>query len=138
MNFDFLKLLKNTKKIQQMVEEKQKEFEKITVVGEAGAGSVKITANMRHYIQSLDISDDIFEEASSTAELKEILSELFIAAHNQLTQKIEQFTKEKMFNMGGFNDLFGGSDGDDGSGGNNADILNTILNPSQDDEPDKK
>jgi nucleoid-associated protein EbfC len=130
MNFNFLKLLKNTSKIKEMVEQQQKEFEKITVTGEAGAGSVKIVANMRHYIQSLEISNELFEETSNPEELKEIISELIIAAHNQVTEKIEQYTKEKLFNMDGLGDLFGGSTG--------GDMLNDILNPSSTDDKNDK
>ena len=117
-----------------MVEQQQKEFEKVTVTGEAGAGSVKIVANMRHHIQSLEISDEIFQDTSDPTELKEILSELIIAAHNQVTQKIEQYTKEKMLNMDGLSDLFGGGTG------NGGDMFRDILNPSSssDDEKDDK
>jgi DNA-binding YbaB/EbfC family protein len=129
MSFNFLKLLKNTNKIKEMIEQQQKEFEKVTVTGEAGAGSVKIVANMRHHIQSIDISDELFDETSDPAELKEILSELIIAAHNQVTEKIEQYTKEKMLNMNGLGDLFGGASG--------GDMLNDILNPSSDDDKPK-
>jgi len=129
MNFNFLKLLKNTNKIKEMVEQQQKEFEKVTVTGEAGAGSVKIIANMRHHIQSIDISDEVFQDASDPAELKEILSELIIAAHNQVTQKIEQYTKEKMMSMDGLGDLFGGAGGG---------MFGDLLNPSSPEDDDKK
>lgn len=108
-----------------MVEQQQKEFEKVTLSGEAGAGSVKIVANMRHHIQSIDISDEVFQDTTNIAELKEILSELIIAAHNQLVQKIEQYTKEKMMNIDGLGDLFGGA------GGN---MFGNILNPSKEDD----
>jgi DNA-binding YbaB/EbfC family protein len=129
MGFNFLKLL-NSNKIQEMIQKKQQEFEKITVTGESGAGMVKITANMRHYIQALDIKEEFFKEDYSDLEFKEVLSELIITAHNQVTQKIEQRTKEKMMSMENIGDMFSG----EGAGG--ADFFKSIFNPSKSDNID--
>jgi DNA-binding YbaB/EbfC family protein len=88
--FNFGNLLKGAKKIQELMEQTQEDLAKIEIIGEAGAGAVKVMMNARHYTQKVTIDDTLMQES------KEILEDLIAAAINNATQKIESITKSKM------------------------------------------
>lgn len=92
-------LLKNAKKMQEMMEEAQAELAKIEVVGEAGAGAVKVTMNAKHVVSRIDIDDSIMQED------KQIVQDLIVAATNDATKKVEEITKSKLMDASA---LFGG------------------------------
>jgi DNA-binding YbaB/EbfC family protein len=100
--FNFGSLLKNAKKMQQMMEDTQGELSKIEVTGESGAGAVRVVINARHYVKSINIDDDILKED------KVILEDLLIAALNDATVKAEKIIQDKMLStskmFGGLND----------------------------------
>ena len=99
--FNFGSLLKNAKKMQQMMEDTQGELSKIEIAGESGAGAVKVVITARHYVKSISIEDDILKED------KTILEDLIIAALNDATAKAEKIIQDKMLStsklFGGFN-----------------------------------
>jgi nucleoid-associated protein EbfC len=97
--FSLPALLRNAKKMQQMMENTQEELAKIQVVGESGAGAVKIYINARHMVSKVEIEDDIMKED------KVILQDLVAAAINNASSKIDEITKNKMMDAG---KLFGG------------------------------
>lgn len=101
---NFGALLKNAKKMQQMMEETQGELATIEVTGEAGAGAVKTVMTARHFIKSLTIDPEIYNED------KAIVEDLIIAAVNDAASKVEKITKDKMLDA---SKLFGGMGGDD-------------------------
>jgi nucleoid-associated protein EbfC len=103
--FNLGSLMKNAKKMQEMMEQTQEELAKIEVMGESGAGAVKVTLNARHFTKNIDIDADILKES------KEVLEELIAAAFNDAAQKIEAVTKSKMMDT---SQLFGADlSGDD-------------------------
>ena len=102
---NFGSLLKNAKKMQQMMEETQGELANIEVIGEAGAGAVKTVMTARHYVKSLTIDDEIYKEDKS------IVEDLVMAAINDAASKVEKITQDKMLDA---SKLFGGVAGDDG------------------------
>ena len=83
-------LMKNAKKIQQMVQDAQTEFEQMEVSGEAGAGMVKVTMNGKHVALKVTIDPEAMQED------KAVLEELIAAAINNANQKIEKATRDKM------------------------------------------
>lgn len=97
-------LLKNAKKMQEMVEQTQTELQNTEVTGDAGAGAVKITMNARHQVKSLELEDDIIKED------KAVLEDLIIAAFNAASQKVEKITQSKMMDA---SKMFGGGKTDD-------------------------
>ena len=99
---NFGALLKNAKKMQQMMEETQGELAKIEVTGEAGAGAVKAVVSAKHVVKSLTIDPEILKED------KAIVEELIVAAINDATAKAEKITQEKMMDA---SKLFGGMGG---------------------------
>ena len=97
--FNFGSLMKNAKKMQEMMEKAQEELAKIEITGESGAGAVKVIMNARHYVKNVTIDDEILKES------KEVLEDLISAAVNDATQKVEEIAKSKMMDAG---KLFGG------------------------------
>jgi DNA-binding YbaB/EbfC family protein len=97
-------LLKNAKKIQEMMSQAQSDMEKIEVSGESGAGLVQINMNARHDIKTLKIDDELLKES------KEVLEELIIAAFNDASQKVNKITQDK---MAAASNMFGGATEED-------------------------
>lgn len=97
--FNFGSIMKNAKKMQEMLEQTQAELAKVEVTGEAGAGAVKVKMNARYSVLDVQIDDDTMKED------KNILQELIAAAINDATAKIEEVSKSK---MAGAANLFGG------------------------------
>lgn len=108
--FNFGSLLKNAKKMQQLMEDTQGELSKIEISGESGAGAVKVVMTARHYVKSISIDDDILKEEKS------ILEDLIIAALNDATAKAEKIIQERMLST---SKLFGGLGGADQSDNQN-------------------
>lgn len=91
-------LMKNAGKIQEMMKKQQEELEKIEVIGEAGAGDVKVTMTAKHYAKRVEIKPEILQEE------QEIVEDLVAAAINDATAKAEKVTQEKMSGLG---EMFG-------------------------------
>ncbi len=91
--FNLGDLMKGAKKIQEMMEKNQAELAKIEVVGEAGAGLVKVTMSAQYLVKELLLADELL------IELKEVIQDLITAAINNATHKINQLIQEKMTNF---------------------------------------
>lgn len=87
-------LMKSAKKVQEMMEKAQEELAKIEVIGESGAGAVKVTVTAQHFAKNIEIDPDILKES------KDILEELIAAAINDATKKVEEVSKSKMLDAG--------------------------------------
>ncbi len=88
------------KQAQKMQEEMQKQMQKMQedlqsaeVVGESGAGLVKVILNGRHDCKRVTIDPSLF------AEDREILEDLIAAAFNDGVQKAEKYHQQKLSNM---------------------------------------
>lgn len=97
--FNIGSLMKNAKKVQEMMEQAQEELAKIEVSGEAGAGLVKVVVTAQHQVVSVNIADEALTES------KEVLEDLLKAAFNDANQKALKITQEKMMGAG---NLLGG------------------------------
>lgn len=97
--FNIGSLMKNAKKIQEMMEKAQEELAKIRVSGEAGAGLVKVVVTAQHQVVNIEIADEALKES------KEVIEDLVKAALNDANQKAAKITQEKMMAAG---NLFGG------------------------------
>lgn len=86
-------LMKKAQKMQEDMQKSQEELAKAEVIGEAGAGLVKITMNGRHDVRKVDIDDTLMSED------KEILEDLLAAAVNDAVRRIEANQKDKMSGM---------------------------------------
>lgn len=97
--FNLGSLMKNAKKIQEMMQSAQDELAKVRVTGESGAGLVKVTMTAQHEIVDIELSDDVLKES------KEVIQDLIKAAANNANEKVTKITQEKMMEAG---NLFGG------------------------------
>jgi len=83
-------LMKQAQAMQSRMEEAQQELARMEVVGESGAGLVKITMNGRHEVRRVDIDPSLLGDD------KEMLEDLVAAAINDAAHKVEGAQKEKM------------------------------------------
>ncbi|CUR53461.1 Nucleoid-associated protein YbaB [Serratia symbiotica] len=78
------------KQAQQMQEKIQAEVAQLEIIGESGAGLVKIAINGAHNCRRVEIEQSLIEDD------KEILEDLIAAAFNDAVRRIEDIQKEKM------------------------------------------
>ena len=90
---DLNQLLKQAQQMQDKVQKAQQEQAKQTVVGEAGAGLVKVTMNGKHEVKKVELDPSVLQEEKSLVE------DLIAAACNAATKKVEDLSKSSMANM---------------------------------------
>lgn len=77
--------------LQGKVKEAQERLGEIIVEAEAGGGMVKVTANGKREILSINVDKDVIDPDD-----KEILEDLIVAGVNKALEKAEEAGKEKM------------------------------------------
>ena len=83
-------LMQQAQKMQENVKRMQDEIARMEIVGESGAGLVKVTLTGKHQAKKVEISADALTED------KEFLEDLIAAAINDASQKLERHSAEKM------------------------------------------
>jgi len=83
-------MMKQAQKMQEQLKKQQDEMASAEVVGESGAGMVKVVMNGRHDVKKVTIEDGLLSED------KELLEDLLAAAVNDAVRKIEEKTKSSM------------------------------------------
>jgi DNA-binding YbaB/EbfC family protein len=83
-------LMKQAQAMQQNMQKAQAELALIEVVGESGAGMVKVTMTGKHEVKRVQI------EPSVASEDREMLEDLIAAAFNDAVHKVEARVQEKM------------------------------------------
>ena len=86
-------LMKQAQQMQADMQKAQEEMASLTVVGESGAGLVKITMTCKHEVKALEIDDSLVGDD------KEMLEDLIIAAFNDAQRRVEQTVQEKFSGM---------------------------------------
>ncbi len=86
-------LLAQAQKMQKNVERMQAELGNLEVVGESGAGLVKITMTCKHEARKVEIDPSLI---SGDPDDKEMLEDLIAAALNDAAHKVEETTQAKM------------------------------------------
>jgi DNA-binding YbaB/EbfC family protein len=86
-------LMKQAQEMQANMKKAQEEMASITVVGESGAGAVRITMTCQHQVQSVEIDDAMIGDD------KEMLEDLIVAAFNDAIRKVESTVQEKYSGM---------------------------------------
>jgi nucleoid-associated protein EbfC len=89
--FDMMGMLGKMKDIQARMKEVQENLGKITETGEAGAGMVKVVANGKKQLVSIEIDEDIFSGND-----RQILQDLVVAAANKALEKIEERSRTEL------------------------------------------
>jgi len=83
-------LMKQAQAMQEKMQKAQQDLAKAEVIGESGAGLVKITMNGRHDVRRVDI------DASLMKEEKDVLEDLIAAAINDAVRKVEASNQQLM------------------------------------------
>ena len=82
-------MMRSVQQMQENMQKAQAELAEIEVVGEAGAGMVKVTLNGRHEAKRVSIEPKLLGED------KEMLEDLIAAAFNDGVRKVAARTQEK-------------------------------------------
>ncbi|SEK38058.1 hypothetical protein SAMN05216262_101212 [Colwellia chukchiensis] len=83
-------LMKQAQQMQAKMAKAQEELANMEVVGEAGAGMVKVTMTGNHNVRRVAIDDSLMEDD------KDMLEDLIAAAMNDAVRRVEEQNKEKM------------------------------------------
>lgn len=83
-------LMKQAQQMQQRMEKMQQELAEMEVVGEAGAGLVKVTMLGNHNVKRVHIDPSLWEDD------KDMIEDLIAAACNDAVRRVEEQNKEKM------------------------------------------
>jgi DNA-binding YbaB/EbfC family protein len=86
-------LMKQAQEMQANMKKAQEEMASITVVGESGAGAVRITMTCQHQVQAVEIDDAMIGDD------KEMREDLVVAAFNDAIRKVESTVQEKYSGM---------------------------------------
>jgi len=90
MNQNLGKLMQEAQKMQQRMQEAQRQLSELTVTGEAGGGMVTIKMNGRHDVLEVKIKPSALDEDV------EMLQDLIAAATNAAVRQIEKASKDKI------------------------------------------
>ena len=88
--FNMGNMMKQAQLMQERLQKAQDEIAKMEVVGQSGAGMVKITVTGNHEVRRVSIDDSLFTDD------KDILEDLLAAAFNDAQRRIEEQSKEKL------------------------------------------
>ena len=92
-------LMKKAQEMQENMQKAQAEIANTEVIGESGAGLVKITLLGNHNIRKVEIDESLM------ADDKEMLEDLIAAAMNDAVRRVEEVNKSKMSGLTGGMDL---------------------------------
>ncbi len=87
-------LMKQAQEMQKNMQAAQEEIAQMEVSGEAGGGMVKVAMTGKHELVKVEIDDSLMDD-------KEMLEDLFAAAVNSASRRVEEVSQEK---MGGLTD----------------------------------
>ncbi|AMA64947.1 Nucleoid-associated protein YbaB [Candidatus Arsenophonus lipoptenae] len=86
-------LMQQAQQMQEKMQKVQEEIANIEVIGESGAGLIKVTINGIHNCRKIEIDPTLLLDD------KDILEDLIAAAFNNAVNNIEKIQKEKMANI---------------------------------------
>lgn len=88
-------MMKQAQQMQERMQKAQEEIAKMEVIGEAGAGLVKVTMLGNHSVRRVNIDDSLMSED------KEMIEDLVAAACNDAVRRVEQQNQERMAEVTG-------------------------------------
>ncbi|RJG42233.1 YbaB/EbfC family nucleoid-associated protein [Motilimonas pumila] len=88
-------LMKQAQQMQDKMQQAQEDIAKMEVVGEAGAGMVKVTMLGNHNVRRIEIDESLMEDD------KEMIEDLVAAAINDAVRRVEEESKSKMADVTG-------------------------------------
>ena len=87
--------MQQAQQMQQKMQRMQEDIKNLEIVGESGAGLVKVTMTGRHDVKKVSIDPSLADEDL------EMMEDLLAAAVNDAVRKVEVVSKEKMTAMTG-------------------------------------
>ena len=84
-------LMKQAQQMQSKMEDMQSRLESLEIIGEAGAGLVKVTLNGKGTMRKVSIDPKMVDPAET-----EMLEDLILAAHRDAKSKIDAASAEEM------------------------------------------
>jgi hypothetical protein len=88
-------MMKQAQQMQEKMKKAQDELANIEVVGESGAGMVKITMTCNHNVRRVEVDDALVGDD------KEMLEDLVAAAMNDAVRRVQETTQERMADVTG-------------------------------------
>ena len=88
-------IMKQAQQMQEKMQTLQEELAQMEVVGEAGAGLVKVTMTGSHSVRRVELDDSLLEDD------KELLEDLLAAAVNDAVRRVEEQNKSRMGELTG-------------------------------------
>lgn len=89
-------IMKQAQQMQEKMQKAQEEIAQLEVIGESGAGMVKVVVTGSHSCRRVDIDSSLFNEDD-----KDMLEDLVAAAFNDASRKLDEAQKEKMSGVAG-------------------------------------
>jgi DNA-binding YbaB/EbfC family protein len=83
-------MMRQAQQMQENIKRAQNEIAQMEVVGESGAGMVKVTLSGTHQARKVSIAPEAMQED------REFLEDLVAAAINDASQKVEEQTRTRM------------------------------------------
>ncbi len=90
---DIDNLMKQAQQMQEKMQKMQKEISDMTVIGEAGAGMVRVEMTGSYTVKSVTFKDEILKES------KDFIGDTTAAAFNNAAKKIEENGRNKMLEL---------------------------------------
>lgn len=87
---DFNEILKQARLMQEKMQQAQKEAAKLIIVGESGAGLVRIHMNGHHDVQKVEL------DAGLLSEDKDVIEDLLAAAFNDAVKKLGESNQDSL------------------------------------------
>lgn len=88
-------IMKQAQQMQERMQKAQEELQSIEVVGEAGAGMVKVTMTCNHNVRRIEIDPSLMDDD------KEMIEDLVAAAINDAVRRVQTTSQEKMSSVTG-------------------------------------
>ena len=88
-------IMKQAQQMQERMQKTQEELANLEVVGESGAGMVKVTMTCNHNVRRVEIDESLMEDD------KDMVEDLVAAAFNDAARHVAETSKEKMSDVTG-------------------------------------
>jgi hypothetical protein len=88
-------LMKQAQQMQAKMQKAQEEIANMEVIGESGAGMVKVTMTGSHSVKRVQIDESLMSDD------KELIEDLVAAAFNDAVRRVEEQNKAKMAELTG-------------------------------------
>ena len=88
-------IMKQAQQMQERMQKAQEELAQMEVVGESGAGMVKVTMMGNNNVRKVELDESLMEDD------KEMIEDLLAAAVNDAVRRVQESSQEKMSQLTG-------------------------------------